>query len=471
MFEMKSDAQLLCEYVDDGAEAPFTQLVNKYTNLVYSAAARQADSPDTAAEITQRVFIGLARSAQSLSPRLSKDASLAGWLCRSARNISLNVRRDEFRRHSRERHAMEQLDTSTEIVPDWERIRPVLDEAMSELKESDYDAVVMRFFNNQDFQSVGQALGITEDTAQKRVSRALDKLREHLLRRGIGATATALSTALTSNAVQSAPAGLAASICSSVCAGSSIVSALSVTTTKAVVMTMFQKTLIGFCIVAFAATPLVVQHQKQAKLREQNLSLQQQVDQLAQLATENERLSNLLTQLSQPQHSSGGLSRELLRLRGEVGLLRQQNQGLAKLLADRQQNTSAAAFEPSSSWTDAGNATPEAAADTFAWAIKTTNLNRLAEVLVFETDQTDTNRLLRVEDVTKDFQPLMSEIEASRLILTDDSIPDQVTYWYQSRLKDGHTMVSPITLRRVDGNWRVKLTLGGPMLGGAEAKD
>src|SRR5438093_9779774 len=140
----KSDAHLLREYAGQGEESSFAEIVSRHTNLVYSAALRQVDSPAVAAEIAQSVFIGLARGARLLSPRLAEDASLAGWLCRSARNLSLNLRRDEFRRHSRERLAMEQLDPSSETTPDWERLRPVLDEAMSELDEPDYDALVMR---------------------------------------------------------------------------------------------------------------------------------------------------------------------------------------------------------------------------------------------------------------------------------------------------------------------------------------
>src|SRR5262245_61547524 len=94
----RSDAQLLRDYAEHRTEAAFTELVQRHTNLVYSAAFRQVESSDVAAEITQNVFIDLARRAIDLSPRLATDASLAGWLCRSARNLSLNHRRDEFRR-------------------------------------------------------------------------------------------------------------------------------------------------------------------------------------------------------------------------------------------------------------------------------------------------------------------------------------------------------------------------------------
>src|SRR5262245_26182879 len=131
----RSDAQLLREYAGQGDESAFAEIVQRHTNLVYSAALRQVDSPAVAAEIAQNVFIGLARAAQALSGRMAAEASLAGWLCRSARNLSLNHRRDEFRRNTRERQAMEQFFSTPDAAPDWERLRPVLDEAMSELSE------------------------------------------------------------------------------------------------------------------------------------------------------------------------------------------------------------------------------------------------------------------------------------------------------------------------------------------------
>src|SRR6266404_3993982 len=208
----KSDAQLLREYAEHGAETAFAEIVARHTNLVYSAALRQADSPDVAADIAQSVFVGLARGARSLSRKLAENASLAGWLCRSSRNILLNLRRDEFRRHFRERQAMENLESIPDARSDWERLRPVLDEAMSELSEPDYDALLMRFFKNQDLRSIGRALGVNDDAAQKRVSRALDKLREHLSRRELSSTATALSIVISANAVQAAPVGLAGTI-------------------------------------------------------------------------------------------------------------------------------------------------------------------------------------------------------------------------------------------------------------------
>ena len=333
----QADAQLLREYAEHGTEAAFTELVSRHTNLVYSAALRQAASPDIAAEVAQCVFIGLAQGARSLSIRLAEDASLAGWLCRSARNVSLNLRRNEFRRHSRERLAMEDLNPMSETAPDWARLRPVLDDAMSELEESDYDALVMRFFRNQDLRSVGLALGVSDDTAQKRISRALDKLRDHLSQRGITTTAVALSIVLSANAVQAAPIGLAVTISTAAAfAGTALHTSTAIAATKIIAMTTLQKALIVITLAAIAGTGIyearrasLWQAQTQALLLQQD-SLTKQNQQL------QEERDAAATKLATAQHETGQPHRdqsELLKLRAEVTKLRSDSRELAQLKA------------------------------------------------------------------------------------------------------------------------------------------
>ena len=257
-----SDAWLLREYAEHGKDSAFGEITARHTNLVYSAALRQVASPDLAAEITQQAFIGLARGAQALSRKLAEDASLAGWLCRSARNLSLNLRRDEFRRHSRERQAMAQHDPTPETSPDWEQLRPRLDEAMAELSETDYDAIVLRFYQKQDLRSVGRALGLSEDAAQKRVSRAVERLRESLAERGLTIGAVGLTAAISANAVQAAPVGLAVAIsAAAVLAAATLATTAAATTTatatasataaaKTIAMTALQKTAIAALLAA-----------------------------------------------------------------------------------------------------------------------------------------------------------------------------------------------------------------------------
>ena len=192
----KTDAQLLRDYAEHRNEAAFRELVNRHADVVYASALRQVSSPDLAQDIAQSVFTDLARKAQPLAITLTGDTSLLGWLFRSTRFLALNQLRDDRRRQARERHAMQHFDPASETAPEWERVQPVLDEAMADLSDEDRDALLLRFFKNRDFHAIGAALGVSDDAAQKRVSRALERLRTQLTSRGVTTTAVALSTVL-----------------------------------------------------------------------------------------------------------------------------------------------------------------------------------------------------------------------------------------------------------------------------------
>jgi RNA polymerase sigma factor (sigma-70 family) len=332
----KSDAELLREYAKGGGESAFAELVARHTNLVYSAALRQAESGPAAAEITQSVFVDLARRSGSLAPRLSNDASLAGWLCRSARNQALNFRRNEFRRQARERLAMEQFlpspISSSAPSPDWERLRPVLDEAMAELPEPDYDAIVLRFFQNQDLRTVGRALGVSDDTAQKRVSRALDKLRDQLTKRAVTTTAAALSLAITANAVHAAPAGLIITISAATAVTGSALASTTATVTKTIAMTALQKTLIAAAALAAVGTGVYEAHQASTwEGRARTLQVQQSANanQLDQLQRERDEAVSAQTALQQENQRLTLAAAEVPKLRGDLARIRAQQPSTA----------------------------------------------------------------------------------------------------------------------------------------------
>jgi RNA polymerase sigma factor (sigma-70 family) len=202
---------LLQRYVAARSEPAFAELVQQHIDLVYSAALRQLNGDATTAQdVTQAVFTALARNA----PRLLRHVSLTGWLYTSTRYLSAKARRSEQRRAAREQEActMNQLLQSTGSDPAWQELRPVLDEAMHDLSADDREAVLLRFFEQRSLAEIGTRLGLTEDTARKRVARALDKLRAGLARRGITSTVAALSVALAERTVSAAPAGMAGQV-------------------------------------------------------------------------------------------------------------------------------------------------------------------------------------------------------------------------------------------------------------------
>ena len=216
--------------------------------------------------------------------------------------------------------------------PDWEKLRPVLDEVMHQLKEADREAILLRYFENRQFAEVGAKLGLNENAARMRVERALEKLRGLLAGRGV-TTAAALASVISANAVQLAPAGLAATL-----ANASLAGAGTGTFTLLKIMTATQLKLgLGALVVAGAATALVVQHQTQTQLRGENESLWQKI---AQMQTDNENLSNRLAEAGDAKSLPQEQFDELLKLRGEVGVLRRQRNEQQKSLAQTQNSQS-----------------------------------------------------------------------------------------------------------------------------------
>jgi hypothetical protein len=199
---------------------------------------------------------------------------------------------------------------------DWEKIRPALDDAMHELKDADREVILLRYFENRPFAEVGAKLGLNENAARMRVERALEKLRVVFTRRGI-TTTTALASVISAGAVQFAPANFAATL-----TAASITTAGTGTLTLIKIMTAAQLKLgLGALAIAGAATVLVLQHQAQEKLRGENESLRQQ---LTQLRTDADSLSNRLASAADSGKLTADQLSELLKLRGETGLLKSQ---------------------------------------------------------------------------------------------------------------------------------------------------
>jgi RNA polymerase sigma factor (sigma-70 family) len=320
---MMSDAELLARFARSRSEDAFAELVRRHVNLVYSAALRQVGGDGhLAQDVAQMVFSDLAGKA----PTLARRATLTGWLYTSARFAAAKLVRAERRRLNREEEFMrEPNDAAPEA--DWEQLRPVLDEVMHQLQETDREAILLRYFENRPFADIGARCGLNENAARMRVERALEKLRNLLARRGV-TTVAALASVISAHAVQVAPASLAATL-----AATSLASASTGTLAFWSIMNMSKLKLgIGALVVASASTALIVQHQAREKLLLANEALTQQI---AQLKADNETLSSLAAQAKKPALLPSDQPDELLRLRGEVGMLRQQTNELGRI---RQEN-------------------------------------------------------------------------------------------------------------------------------------
>ena len=202
------DMQLLARFARENSEPAFAALVERYVNLVYSTALRSVGNSHAAEEITQAVFVILARKAGALGGK----TVLSGWLYRATRLTAANFLRGEIRRQQREQEAYMQSLLNEPTPETWGRIAPLLDDALEKLGERDRHAIVLRYFENKSLGEVGAALGASEDAAKMRVNRALEKLRQIFARRGVTLSAALIATAVSANSVHAAPAGLSLSV-------------------------------------------------------------------------------------------------------------------------------------------------------------------------------------------------------------------------------------------------------------------
>ncbi len=426
---MTLDAELLRRYAEVQSEDAFAELVRRHLDLVYSAALRQTNGDaHLAQDVAQTVFTDLARKAAALSRR----EVLTGWLFTSTHFAAAKAVRKERRRH------------------------------MHELNPCDRELILMRYFENRQLADIGERLGLSEDAARKRVDRAVQKLRCFLSKRGITTTA-ALATVLSANAVQVAPAGLAATLASASLAGVTAGTGTALTFIKLMTMNKLQLSMISALAVVGVATPLVIQ--RESRLRQENRSLRQQMEQLAPVQAENEHLSNLLAQANNAQTLPNDQMSELLRLRGEVGSLRRQTNELGKLQSENQKLRSSLASSkpgtqtapahenlPKVSWVFAGYADPESAYQSAIWAMSQGDAKTFLASLAPEGaefakwhDMSDTDLSTQIK---QEFEKVTGFKIIDKEVISDDAAILTV-------LAAGINESGRIKLQRVGNDWKV----------------
>ena len=307
---MTDDAELLRQYVQAGSEDAFAELVERHLPVVYSSALRQTDGDvELARDICQTVFIDLAGKARSL---LGHEL-LIGWLFSATRFAAAAALRGNRRRQIRERIAVSMHEDAATPALEYRdpELASALDAAIEDLASEDRNAVLLRFFQGKDFKDVGTALGISEDAARMRVTRATGKLHSLLASRGVTVSAAALGSILATEVVTAVPAGLAATISTAALAGIPLAATATATITEAILMTTLQKTLVTATVAVLAGVGIYEARQA-ANARAEVQTLQQQQ------APKTEHLQLLKGELHDATNRLANMAREIARNKSEL---------------------------------------------------------------------------------------------------------------------------------------------------------
>lgn len=266
---MKDDGTLLTEYVTSGSEEAFRELVARHAGLVFTAARRQVGSDAMAEEVAQAVFCILARKAKSLQSR----NTITGWLHLTTRHTAMKAVRTELRRQSREQEAMAMDSNEADSI--WTDLEPHLDEALARLPEADRDLLILRYFEGLALSDVGARLSVNANTAHKRISRALERLRTFLAKRGITVSVGVIASLLPTNAIGSVPSGLLSTLQGTTAAAASTSILPLINETMNHLFWIKLKTALPVAVVGIAAvgTPLAMQHRAIADLQTENSQL------------------------------------------------------------------------------------------------------------------------------------------------------------------------------------------------------
>lgn len=458
----KTDSDLLRDYAENGSEAAFAELVRRHIGLVYSVALRVVVDTHLAEDVTQATFTAFAREARHLLGR----TFLSNWLHRTASNQAAKLVRGEMRRRAREQEASVMQALPREPDPQWQQIVPMLDAALNKLAEVNRAAILLRYFEKKTASQIGAALQVSEEAAQKRVTRAVERLRGLLARSGVALSTTTLAGLIATQAVVAAPAGLSTSISAAALAGGAAVGGITLTTLKVILMSKLKVSAVSALVVAGVATPLVLQHQAVTRLRGENAALQEAARQANVLRGENEKLTGQLGDARQSQSLTKSQFAELLRLRGEVGPLRRDSQELARLRATQLAEQAAAAptqpvpphnFIPAAGWANVGADKPESAIQTFLWAGKHGETNLVANLLRWQRDAaipaSDELDQAFAQGLIASTTRFAGSLQGFRVTSQQEERNNEVSLGVELTNKEGRAETHTLRLVREDNQW------------------
>jgi RNA polymerase sigma factor (sigma-70 family) len=483
-----TNQRLLQEFANRQSDAAFAELVRRHIDLVHSAALRMVCDSHLAQDVTQATFVALAQSAKGLT----EYTVLSGWLHRTAQNLAAKAVRTDVRRRVREQEAAAMNELLSESHTEWQQVAPHLDAGLGGLSEADRDAVILRYFERKSAQEMAHVLGITAEAAQKRVNRAVERLREFFQKRGVTVGASGFVALVSANAVQAVPAALLATVSAAALSTVILTTPVAVTATKVIAMTALQKTIIGATL-AVAVGAGFYKHHEASNLRNELNAVRAKY--AADEALSKAKLEETATQLAalqgERERASSNAS-EVLRLRGEVARLLTVEQDLRARTTQNPHDgrtliPASADIAPNDlpveTWSNAGFATPRDSLRTRGWAVLNGDHKRFKESIVITDgarkfledmfiqsakDSTDPNkdqflqetinRKFGVEDAI--LMPMMaqnrSRVFTGYKILEETSrSADETIMVVETGMNKAEASKEPLKFKRFGNDWKV----------------
>lgn len=308
----RTDQQLLRAYAENRSDAAFAELAKRHVDFIYSAAMRMVRDTHLAKDVSQGVLVALAKDAR----KLAEHPVLVGWLHRTTRNIASQAVRTEVRRRQREKETAVMHADPEQPTP-WDEIAPHLDTVIAGLSESDRDAVLMRYFENRPAHEIAAILGISSEAAQKRVVRAVERLRRGFAKRGVTAATAGLVASIYGNAVQAAPIGLAATLSGTAVSGISA-------SAKLFAMTTLQKSLAATGVALLVAT--AIYQVTRMPTNRKPLPGDATAISTPRLESDNQSRTGLPTKSDRARHRQSDLERQNAALREQLAEARRINE-------------------------------------------------------------------------------------------------------------------------------------------------
>jgi len=224
-------------------------------------------------------------------------------------------------------------------------------------------------------------------------------------------------------------------------------------------MTTLQKALIAAIVVAAIGTGIYEARQALTLRSQVQTSRQQQaplIEQIKQLRQQRDDATNKLAALQQENERLHRDTVQLAKLRGEVARLRPLENDISTLQKVANASVSSLAEWKPDQLMNAGRTAPQDALQTYLWSATTTNLSELGQCFVANESDPPT------EDEIHEFVPtnLLSKDAQFKIKVLSQTIvsPNEVVLTVARQLEEsGRGLSAPVTLRNVNGEWKLVL--------------